>query len=122
MPNRLGKPGLIERIIIIGGIFEVALLHEYFPPVSKPETALIQMLVVIKGTRTHHENKIVFLPATLKYTGTHFPKYLDGTFVKGTIHGDVFRIIKYILESFAAVVLIISFVHITVASTGIGFH
>src|SRR5690606_5505245 len=122
MSHRLGEPGLIEWVIVVGGIFQVAFFDKSFPPVRQPEASLVQVLVVIKRTGTHDENEIVFFPATLEHTGADFPKGLDWTFVKRTVHGDVFGIIKYILKGFVPVVLVVPLVHITVAPTGIGLH
>ena len=68
--------------------------------ISKPETSLVNMLVIVKCSGAHYKREIIFLPTTFEYRSTNFTEYFNWVFIKWTILWDPFGIENYIFIIF----------------------
>src|SRR5690606_40367946 len=67
MAYGLCEPRLIDGIVVVIGIRKWAFFHEDFTAVGQPETSLVDVLMIVEWTRTHHKNEVVRFPTFFEY-------------------------------------------------------
>src|SRR5690606_10395198 len=96
MAYGLCEPRLIDGIVVVIGIRKWAFFHEDFTAVGQPETSLVDVLMIVEWTRTHHKNEVVRFPTFFEYRSSDIAEYFDRILVKWRILRNILGIEHYV--------------------------